>query len=84
MPTPDLTPAAYAPALIAAASAMGVATAEEPPIKVFGDLRSSATVVAFDRPSGAPRAAEVPLNDVFVESDGPRDGATPQSVRQGP
>ena len=84
VPTPDLTPMAYAPALIAAANAMGVATLEESPIRVFGELRSSATVVAFDRDSGAPYAAEVPLSDVFVESDGPRDGVTPQAARRGP
>ncbi len=71
VPTPDLTPGAYDPAMIADANAMGVSTAQETPIRIFGDLRSSATVVTFDRPSGAPHAAEVPLTDVFVESDGP-------------
>ncbi|HLZ73874.1 gamma-glutamyltransferase [Phenylobacterium sp.] len=83
-PTPDLPPAAYDPAMIAALAAMGVPTTQEPAIRVFGDLRGSATVVAFDRPSGTPRAAEVPLTDVFVEADGPRDGQPPRRARRAP
>ena len=84
VPTPDLTPAGYDPALIAAANALGVATAEEPADRVLGDLRGSATVVAFDRPSGAPHAAEVPLSDVFVEAGGGRVQNSPRRAAQAP
>jgi hypothetical protein len=40
--------------------------------------------VTIDRPSGAPHAAEVPLTDVFVESDGPRDGRPPRPAGRAP
>jgi hypothetical protein len=70
--------------MIVALAAMGVPTAQEPAIRVFADLRGSATVVMFDRPSGTPRAAEVPLTDVFVEAGEPGGEHPPRRARRAP